>query len=154
MTEEEKLDLLQDIRERLYQKIYETDFGRLGTSEFLVLLQTLDTVVTLIDKTHHEVGELQAPSDAEENRPEEKAPEADAAEATAEKPEPTQTPDPPKTANTPEYTMVDVRKKLLAARAKGVNVSTIVRSFGVENFQDIDATRYPEVIAALETEVS
>lgn len=47
----------------------------------------------------------------------------------------------------------DVRAKLVEAKAKGVVVKALLKSFGVENFQELDKTKYAALMAALEQEV-
>lgn len=49
-----------------------------------------------------------------------------------------------------KYSMTDVRAALAKARSKGINVADIIRSFGVENFQQIDASKYPAIMEKLE----
>lgn len=44
----------------------------------------------------------------------------------------------------------DVRAKLVEAKAKGVVVKALLKSFGVENFQELDQTKYSALMAALE----
>lgn len=41
---------------------------------------------------------------------------------------------------------------LKAARKNGINVADIIKSFGVDNFGDIDPTKYPAVLDALKAE--
>ena len=51
----------------------------------------------------------------------------------------------------PEYKMEDVRAALVAARRKkGVNVTELLREFGVENFSAFPAGRYWELMQRLE----
>ena len=47
----------------------------------------------------------------------------------------------------------DVRAKLVEAKAKGVVVKALLKTFGVENFQELDQTKYAALMAALEQEV-
>lgn len=61
-------------------------------------------------------------------------------------PAPAPAPDPVES----KYSMTDVRAALAKARSKGVNVADIIRSFGVENFQQIDASKYPAIMEKLE----
>lgn len=58
----------------------------------------------------------------------------------------------PEKPETPTYKMEEVRGALAAARRKGVNVSEIVHSFGVDNFALIDKAKYPEIMAKLKEE--
>jgi hypothetical protein len=48
--------------------------------------------------------------------------------------------------------MTDVRAALAKARGRGVNVSAIIASFGVENFQQLSKEHYPAVMAKLAEE--
>ena len=58
---------------------------------------------------------------------------------------------PPDTGEHPEYKMEDVRAALVAARRKkGVNVTELLREFGVENFSAFPAGRYWELMQRLE----
>lgn len=58
---------------------------------------------------------------------------------------------PPETGAHPEYKMEDVRAALVAARRKkGVNVTELLREFGVENFSAFPAGRYWELMQRLE----
>lgn len=49
----------------------------------------------------------------------------------------------------PKLEAAFVRGELAKARRKGVNVTEIVTSFGVDNFKDIPAERYPEILEKL-----
>ena len=55
----------------------------------------------------------------------------------------------PEVTDAPKLKMEDVRAALAKARGKGVNVSEIIRSFGVDNFTGIDASQYPAVLEKL-----
>ena len=58
---------------------------------------------------------------------------------------------PPENEKPPEYKMEDVRAALVAARRKkGVNVTELLREFGVENFSAFPAGRYWELMQRLE----
>lgn len=58
---------------------------------------------------------------------------------------------PPENEKLPEYKMEDVRAALVAARRKkGVNVTELLREFGVENFSAFPAGRYWELMQRLE----
>lgn len=48
------------------------------------------------------------------------------------------------------YEMTDVRAALVEARKKGVNVSALLKEFGVENFGQFPAGRYGELMKKLE----
>lgn len=48
------------------------------------------------------------------------------------------------------YSASDVRKALVDAKGKGVNVKEILGSFGAENFSALPAAKYGELMARLE----
>ena len=52
----------------------------------------------------------------------------------------------------PTYDKKEVLDLMKAARRNGINVSEIIKSFGVDNFGDIDAEKYPAVVDALKAE--
>lgn len=65
---------------------------------------------------------------------------------TAPKPE-----TPPETQpEKPKRDPLEIRGAIAQARVRGVDTSKVIRSFGVDNFRDIPAERYDEVLAALE----
>ena len=85
--------------------------------------------------------------------PEEVQPEPVTPEIVPEQvqPEPVEAAEPVKPEpETPQYEMTEVRAALAKARANGVNVSEIVRSFGAESFPQIDKSQYGAVMAKLE----
>lgn len=63
------------------------------------------------------------------------------------------TPDPApaaeETEETVEYKMEDVRAALVEARRKGMNVTELLKEFGVENFSAFPAGKYGELMARL-----
>jgi hypothetical protein len=60
------------------------------------------------------------------------------------------TPDPaPAVEETVEYKMEDVRAALVEARRKGMNVTELLKEFGVENFSAFPAGKYGELMARL-----
>lgn len=52
----------------------------------------------------------------------------------------------------PTYDKKEVLDLMKAARRNGINVSEIIKSFGVDNFGDINAEKYPAVVDALKAE--
>ena len=56
----------------------------------------------------------------------------------------------PKKAEEKTYTSPEVRKALVDARGKGVNVKEILAGFGAENFQALPASKYGALMEALE----
>lgn len=88
-----------------------------------------------------------APTDEDLTKGEPAAEEATPEEAPAEAPKKTRG----KKTETeqPKLEAAFVRGELAKARRKGVNVTEIVTSFGVDNFKDIPAERYPEILEKL-----
>lgn len=59
-------------------------------------------------------------------------------------------PDPaPAVEEAVEYKMEDVRAALVEARRKGMNVTELLKEFGVENFSAFPAGKYGELMARL-----
>lgn len=56
----------------------------------------------------------------------------------------------PEKAEEKTYTSPEVRKALVDARGKGVNVKEILAGFGAENFQALPASKYGALMEALE----
>ena len=142
MTREEKIRILEEAQERAFKQIANTDGRAMGTEEFIRLLGAA-----------HQLGwmaypEETIPRDAETIAPDEVQPEP-------VKPEP-ENPEPEKPETgvdeEPAFKMEEVRGALSKARARGVNVSEIIRSFGAENFQQIPKNQYGAIMAKL-TEV-
>ena len=57
---------------------------------------------------------------------------------------------PPEKAEEKTYTSPEVRKALVDARGKGINVKEILAGFGAENFQALPASKYGALMEALE----
>lgn len=55
----------------------------------------------------------------------------------------------PAVEETAEYKMEDVRAALVEARRKGMNVTELLKEFGVENFSAFPAGKYGELMARL-----
>ena len=150
MTREEKIRILEEAQERAFKQIANTDGRAMGTEEFIRLLGAA-----------HQLGwmaypEETIPRDAgtiapDEVQPEPVKPEPEKPEP--EKPEPEKPePEKPETGDDeePAFKMEEVRGALSKARARGVNVSEIIRSFGAENFQQIPKNQYGAIMAKLE----
>ena len=54
------------------------------------------------------------------------------------------------TTETKTYTSSEVRAALVDARGKGADIKAVMTQFGVNNFQEIPAARYAELMAVLE----
>ena len=134
MTREEKIRILEEAQERAFKQIANTDGRAMGTEEFTRLLGAA-----------HQLGwmaypEETIPRDAgtiapDEVQPEPVKPETENPETGADE--------------EPAFKMEEVRGALSKARARGVNVSEIIRSFGAENFQQIPKNQYGAIMAKL-----
>ena len=140
MTREEKIRILEEAQERAFKQIANTDGLAMGTEEFIRLLGAA-----------HQLGwmaypEETIPCDAGTIAPDEVQPEPVKPEPENPEPEKPETGD----DEEPTFKMEDVRGALSKARARGVNVSEIIRSFGAENFQQIPKNQYGAIMAKLE----
>lgn len=122
MTREEQINILIEARDRALKQIDLTEGHEMGTEEFQRLIYVTDQLNWMLRNSD--------PMPVPEIVPEEVQPE----------PEPVES----------KYSMTDVRAALAKARSKGINVADIIRSFGVENFQQIDASKYPAIMEKLE----
>ena len=151
---------------RIIGKIPETDPA---TMEYHVLLQSLEIFANISESLE----ELMARVDEEtlsegeskvvlhpmlERALAEKANETEDFPPEDETPFPAggeaETPAPEETVAVPveekTYEMTEVRAALVEARRKGVNVSALLREFGVENFGAFPAGKYGELMKRLE----
>ena len=138
MTREEKIKILATAQERAYEEIDRTGGPEMGSEEFVRLLGVV-----------HQLEWMQHPEETiplSNAVPEEVQPDPVEPEIVPEEVQP----EPQTGADEPKFTMVEVRAALAKARAKGVNVSEIVRSFGVESFPEIPESQYGAVMAKLE----
>ena len=135
MTREEKIRILEEAQERAFKQIANTDGRAMGTEEFIRLLGAARQLGWMA------YPEETIPRDAGTIAPDEVQPEP-------ENPEPEN----PETGDDeePAFKMEEVRGALSKARARGVNVSEIIRSFGAENFQQIPKNQYGAIMAKLE----
>ena len=135
MTREEQIIILTNAQERAFKQIDLTEGHEMGTEEFSRLLDVAGRMGWMSQPEPMPVPEIVP----EEVQPEPVTPEI-VSEVVQPEPEPVES----------KYSMTDVRAALAKARSKGVNVSDIIRSFGVENFQQIDASKYPAIMEKLE----
>ena len=142
MTREEQIIILTNAQERAFKQIDLTEGCEMGTEEFSRLLDVAGRL-----------GWMSQPDPMPDNVPEGVQPEPVTPEIVSEQvqPEPVEAAEPVKPeSETPQYEMTEVRAALAKARANGVNVSEIVRSFGAESFPQIDKSQYGAVMAKLE----
>ena len=142
MTREEQINILTKAQERAFKQIDLTEGCEMGTEEFSRLLDVAGRL-----------GWMSQPDPTPDNVPEGVQPEPVTPEIVSEQvqPEPVEAAEPVKPEpETPQYEMTEVRAALAKARANGVNVSEIVRSFGAESFPQIDKSQYGAVMAKLE----
>ena len=134
MTKEEKKKILEDARDKAYSVLKAASSDEFLTGEVKNLLETISELDWMLDKDRVIMALDENPVPA----PETPAPAPTAPETP--EPEPGES----------KYSMTDVRAALAKARSKGINVADIIRSFGVENFQQIDASKYPAIMEKLE----
>ena len=135
MTREEQIIILTNAQERAFKQIDLTEGHEMGTEEFSRLLDVAGRMGWMSQPEPMPVPEIVP----EEVQPEPVTPEI-VSEVVQPEPEPIES----------KYSMTDVRAALAKARSKGINVADIIRSFGVENFQQIDASKYPAIMEKLE----
>lgn len=144
MTKEEQIKILTDARDRAFKQIDLTEGCEMGTEEFQRLIYCAEQLRWMAQ--YHEDSVVPEPEQYDE--PEVVLPKVHServgnlivSEVVQPEPEPVES----------KYSMTDVRAALAKARSKGVNVADIIRSFGVENFQQIDASKYPAIMEKLE----
>ena len=137
MTREEQIKILTDARDRAFKQIDLTEGCEMGSEDFVRLLGAA-----------HQLGWMATP---EETIPciVPDAPEP----GTPAEPDPSDEPEPekPETGDDeePAFKMEEVRAALAKARGRGVNVSEIIRSFGVNSFPEIPKNKYGAIMAKL-----
>lgn len=133
MTREEQINILIEARDRALKQIDLTEGHEMGTEDFGRLLYAIQSLEWM-SYGGNPVPEpaFTAPAVSVEVQPEEPEPEPVSEKVQS------------------KYSMTDVRAALSKARSKGINVADIIRSFGVENFQQIDASKYPAIMEKLE----
>ena len=144
MTREEQINILIEARDRALKQIDMTEGHEMGTEEFQRLIYCAEQLRWMAQC--HEDSVVPEPEQYDE--PEAVLPKVHServgnlivSEVVQPEPEPVES----------KYSMTDVRAALSKARSKGINVADIIRSFGVENFQQIDASKYPAIMEKLE----
>lgn len=150
MTREDQIQILTDAQERAFRQIDLTAGCEMGSEDFMRLIHAAEQLRWMA-APHGDfpVAEI-VPEEPDEEEPKKGLPkvrvERIGNQILAEVVEP----EPEIGVDEPKFTMVEVRAALAKARAKGVNVSEIVRSFGVESFPEIPASQYGAVMAKLE----
>lgn len=138
MTREEQIQILTEAQERAFKQIDLTEGCEMGSENFARLIHAAEQL-RWMTMPHEDVP-------VPEIVPEEVQPAPVEPETVVEEVQP----EPQTGADEPKFTMVEVRAALAKARAKGVNVAEIVRSFGVESFPEIPESQYGAVMAKLE----
>lgn len=138
MTNEEKQKILEAALDRAYEELKTVPGVDMSLKETETLLDNIGTMEWMVERFQLK-DEFEACPVVE--RPETPAP------TVARVDEPV-TPAPAES----QYSMTDVRAALAKARSKGVNVSDIIRAFGVDNFTALDASKYPAVMEKLAAE--
>lgn len=136
MTREEKKQILEDALTLAYTEVKHAGGGDMDSEAFQTLLRNIETMNWMVEcqlaprelaePETENVGVAEPQNQEAPEVPDEPAPEA------------------------PAVKMEDVRAALAKARGKGVNVSEIIRGFGVETFPQIEKSQYPEVLKKLE----
>lgn len=140
MTREEQIRILTDAQERAFKQIELTEGCEMGSEEF-------SRLVSVANQLSWEIRDQVFPEEVNiAGVPEQVQPDPVEPETAPEEVQP----EPQTGVDEPKFTMVEVRAALAKARAKGVNVAEIVRSFGVESFPEIPASQYGAVMAKLE----
>lgn len=143
MTHEEKTRILEAALDRAYTVISKTPGDQMGSPEFRTLIKNVADMDWLIGRRALET------SDSEPREPEPETPCGPGPEPEPENPPETVDNDETEDPEEPKFKMEEVRAALAKARAQGVNVAEIIRSFGADNFQQIDKGKYPTIMAKL-----
>ena len=145
MTKEQKLTILDDALLRAYEELEAATRDEMDTPQIKTLLENISAMEWAADKFRYPYGIPVVPEEPTE------VSGVVEAQIPAE-PEPTPAasaaPEEPQVAES-QYKMEDVRAALAKARGKGVNVSEIIRSFGVDAFPQIPKSQYDAVMAKL-----
>lgn len=141
MTKEEKKQILEDVLERAYVSVRATPTEQLAWPDCRTLLKNISLMEGMVK---YGLADFPGPI------PEPAQPETEnVGVADPQNQEAPEVPDEP-APEAPAVKMEDVRAALAKARGKGVNVSEIIRGFGVETFPQIEKSQYPEVLKKLE----
>ena len=139
MTNEEKQKILEDALEQSYLLLKNAYTEEGDSKDLVTLLENIGTMEWMVDQFQIKDSVETCPV---VERPETPAPAKQEPVTPAPAPAPVES----------QYSMTDVRAALAKARSKGVNVSDIIRAFGVDNFTALDASKYPAVMAKLAEE--
>ena len=154
MTREEKISILDEALEKAYKEIANTESPCMGTEDFKNLLNAIDQMQFIKDVQLREDHDLPSPKqdfvpDEVQSKAHKEQIVSDEVQPEPEKPGPVDN-DEDEDPEEPKFKMEEVRAALAKARAQGVNVAEIIRSFGVDNFQQISPTQYGAVMAKLD----
>ena len=153
MTKQEKLDILEAATAGAYEALSRFGKDDFNAGELKLLLDVISDLEWLTEKKdNHATLEDAEPEEPKKNLPKVHTERVDNLMVSTvieepKKPEPTPEPE------GPQYKMEDVRAALAKARGKGVNVTDIIRCFGVDNFAVLDKAKYPAVMQKLEEEL-
>lgn len=142
MTREEQIIILTNAQERAFKQIDLTEGSEMGTEEFSRLLDVAGRMGWMSQPEPMPVAEIV---------PEEVQPEPVKPEIVPDEVQPESEPEKPETGDDeePAFKMEEVRAALAKARGRGVNVSEIIRSFGVNSFPEIPKNQYGAIMAKL-----
>lgn len=139
MTTEEKIQILDNAQARAYAEIDAATGEQMCDERFGYLLWHTKELESMIAELHG-TGECRTSAPVETPKP----------EPVSDEPEPVKPVEPVEPEeDAPQFTMEEVRGALAKARSRGVNVSELIRSFGVDNFALIQPKQYPAVMAKL-----
>lgn len=139
MTREEKKQILEDALTLAYTEVKHAGGGDMDSEAFQTLLRNIETMNRMVE--WQLAPRVLAQPETEGT--------GVAEPQNQEAPDAPEVPDEP-APEAPAVKMEDVRAALAKARGKGVNVSEIIRGFGVETFPQIEKSQYPEVLKKLE----
>ena len=157
MTNEEKIAVLEAAEDRGWNLV---SYANPATEEYGRLLSNLSQTRLYIEclrdpESFKPADQWQTPEQAETEAPTPETPKTPdkitpKAEPVEEKVTELVTTEDPKPV--PTYDKKEVLDLMKAARRNGINVSEIIKSFGVDNFGDINEEKYPAVVDALKAE--
>lgn len=157
MTNEEKIAVLEDAEERGWNLV---PYANPATEEYGRLLSNLSQtrlyIECLSDPEAFKPADQWQTTEQPLTTPEraEPVPEATKSEPVGDAPveqvTPIVTTDDPKPA--PAYDKKQLVEMMKTARRNGINVSQIIRAFGVDNLGDIPEDQYPAVVEQLKKE--
>lgn len=148
MTREEKRQIIDAAADRAFEALSKVTSGEMHTEGAKQLLDNIASLRWMAEAyaLDHRIETTEPPV------PEEVQPKTEPVEPVPEQkhaPEPVKPPE-VTGVDEPKFKMEEVRAALAKARGRGVNVSEIIRSFGVETFPQLDKSQYPAVMAKLE----